>query len=348
MYASRFVDSVIDTCVPYALAATIVEPSVTGSAHALARRPTFVPRVALCHERNGTVYRHYVRFQRVHLFFGSLDMIFHLFLGFRCEQGYVEVYRKRECEPPFVRIRFRGQRLEQTWDRFAEIFHVRFLAQRIVRDVWFRAEIYARAALVVEITETREAFLATGTGNEVALAALREHTLAHDAGANRLVAGFRISRYHRRDQDSNNSDQRTAPTRHRVLAALLRRVPRSEQRVESGNLCAGNYFKHAQPVRVATATKHILSANRGILFVVEAKFSRRNSKSLIRPRRSTHFVALSHLVGHTFSSSYPDDFWDRFLGFKADESRETERRGTAMMTAREKNQIRRSIAEGRR
>lgn len=46
------------------------------------------------------------------------------------------------------------------------------------------------------------------------------------------------------------------------LAALLRRVPRSEQRVESGNLCAGNYFKHAQPVRVATATKHILSANR--------------------------------------------------------------------------------------
>ena len=51
-------------------------------------------------------------------------VVFHFFLVFRCEQRHVEIHRKREREPAFVRVRFRGQRLEQAWHRFAEVLHV--------------------------------------------------------------------------------------------------------------------------------------------------------------------------------------------------------------------------------
>lgn len=47
---------------------------------------------------------------------------------------------------------------------------------------------YARAAFIVQVAQAREAVLATGAGDQVALAALREHALAHDAGADRLIA----------------------------------------------------------------------------------------------------------------------------------------------------------------
>lgn len=71
-------------------------------------------------------------------------MVFHFFLVLRREQRHIKINRKRECKPAFVRIRFCGERLEQTWHRFREVLHMRLLAQRIVRDVWFRAEIYRR------------------------------------------------------------------------------------------------------------------------------------------------------------------------------------------------------------
>lgn len=71
VYTSRFVDSVIDTGVSYTFATAVVEPSVTGSTHTLTRRLTFVPGVTLSYKRDGTVDRHHVRFQRMHLFVGS-------------------------------------------------------------------------------------------------------------------------------------------------------------------------------------------------------------------------------------------------------------------------------------
>lgn len=49
---------------------------------------------------------------------------------------------------------------------------------------------YARTALVVQVTKTGETLFAAGTGNEIALAALREHTLANNAGADRFVASI--------------------------------------------------------------------------------------------------------------------------------------------------------------
>lgn len=60
---------------------------------------------------------------------------------------------------------------------------------------------YARAALVVQIAQAREAVLAAGAGDQVALAALREHALAHDAGTDRLVARFRAFRRGRQQQN---------------------------------------------------------------------------------------------------------------------------------------------------
>lgn len=199
VYAPRLVDTVIDASVSYALAATVVEPSVAGGTHALARCPALVPGVTLGHERNGTVDGHHVRLQRVHLLLGSLHVILHLLLVLRREQGHVEVHRKREREPAFVRIRLGGQRLEQPRHWLAEVLHVRLFAQRIVRDVRLRAEVYARATLVVEVTQAGEAFLAAGAGDEVALATLREHAFAHDTGADRFVASFRVSPRCRQD-----------------------------------------------------------------------------------------------------------------------------------------------------
>lgn len=130
---------------------------------------------------------------------------------------------------------------------------MRLLAQRIVRDVWLWAKIHAGAAFVVEVAKAGEAFLAAGTGDEVAFAALREHALAHDAGADRLVAGIGILTDARKNHDPDDArGQRPAPIRHRVLKV---RPPCSNQRAECINLCTNNYFKHAQPVRVAT--KHV-------------------------------------------------------------------------------------------
>ena len=51
---------------------------------------------------------------------------------------------------------------------------------------------YARTTFIIKIAKTREAFLATGTGNEIAFATLREHTFTHDTSTDRFVAGFRI------------------------------------------------------------------------------------------------------------------------------------------------------------
>lgn len=53
---------------------------------------------------------------------------------------------------------------------------------------------YARTALIVQITQARKAFLATGASDQVAFTALREHALTHDAGTDRLVARFRRGR----------------------------------------------------------------------------------------------------------------------------------------------------------
>jgi len=54
---------------------------------------------------------------------------------------------------------------------------------------------YARATLVVQVVQAREAILTTAASDQIALAALREHALAHDAGADRFVARFRA--FHR-------------------------------------------------------------------------------------------------------------------------------------------------------
>jgi len=69
---------------------------------------------------------------------------------------------------------------------------------------------YARAAFVVQVTQARETFLAAGTGDQVALAALREHAFAHDAGADCLVARLRVFRRGRQQQnpDDGRDDQR--------------------------------------------------------------------------------------------------------------------------------------------
>lgn len=98
---------------------------------------------------------------------------------------------------------------------------MRLFTQRVVRDVRLRAEVwerrdsrlctvtgdlrragsrllkrmtltYARATLVVKVAEAGEAFFAASTGDQVALAALREHALAHDASADRFVAGLGV------------------------------------------------------------------------------------------------------------------------------------------------------------
>lgn len=53
--ASWLVNSVIETRIAYALAAAVVEPPVARGAHALAGRPTFVPGIALRHERDRAV-----------------------------------------------------------------------------------------------------------------------------------------------------------------------------------------------------------------------------------------------------------------------------------------------------
>lgn len=68
---------------------------------------------------------------------------------------------------------------------------------------------YARAALVIQVAQARKAFLATGAGDQVALTALREHALAHDAAADRLVARFRAIRHDRqqRNPDGGCDDQ---------------------------------------------------------------------------------------------------------------------------------------------
>ena len=232
VHASGLVDAVVDAGVPYALAATVVEPSVAGGTHALARRPALVPRVTLGHERDGTVHRHHVRLQRVHLLLGGLHVVLDLFLVLRREQGHVEVYREREREPALERIWLRGQRLEQAWHRLAEVLHVGFFTQWVVRDVRLGAEVYARTALIVQVAEAGEALLAAGTGDEVTLAALRKHALAHHAGADHLVAGLRVSPRYRQKEDSDDAhDQRPAPIRHRVLA-VLRRVAANERRLE--------------------------------------------------------------------------------------------------------------------
>lgn len=53
--ASGLVNSVIETRVAHAFAAAVVEPPVARGAHALAGRPTFVPGIALRHERDRAV-----------------------------------------------------------------------------------------------------------------------------------------------------------------------------------------------------------------------------------------------------------------------------------------------------
>lgn len=76
---------------------------------------------------------------------------------------------------------------------------------------------YARAAFVVQVAQTREAFLATGAGDQIALAALREHAFAHDAGADRLVARVRAFRRGRQQQNPDGGrDQQRAPACHPV------------------------------------------------------------------------------------------------------------------------------------
>jgi len=65
--ASRFIDSVVDARIAYTLATAIVEPPVARGAHALAGCPTFVPGIALRHERDRAVHRHHVWLQRMQL-----------------------------------------------------------------------------------------------------------------------------------------------------------------------------------------------------------------------------------------------------------------------------------------
>lgn len=47
----------------------------------------------------------------------------------------------------------------------------------------------ARTTLVVEVAETRETLLAACTRYQIAFATLRQHALAHDTSAYRLIAG---------------------------------------------------------------------------------------------------------------------------------------------------------------
>lgn len=76
---------------------------------------------------------------------------------------------------------------------------------------------YARTALVVQIAQAREAVFATSAGDQVALTALRQHALAHDAGADRFVARFRAFRRGRQQQNPDGGrDKQCTPTRHPV------------------------------------------------------------------------------------------------------------------------------------
>lgn len=63
MDASRFVNSIINASVSYALAASIVEPSKARGSHTLTGGFTFIPGVTLSHVCNCTVHSHHVRLE---------------------------------------------------------------------------------------------------------------------------------------------------------------------------------------------------------------------------------------------------------------------------------------------